>query len=106
MGRDGLNVAGLREAEKSLGDGGALVRKKLIGFWRASTPDPSGDLSFLGERKRTGSRFSASSLSREDALRLVGEAREEIAVGGIVRLNVLKTRDGYLGQLGRWDILF
>ena len=41
---------GLRAVEKSLGEGGALVRKKLTGFCSASTLDPSGDLSFLGAR--------------------------------------------------------
>jgi hypothetical protein len=50
MGRRGEVSVGLRAAEKSLGDGGAFVRKKLTGFWRLSMLDPSGDLSFLGER--------------------------------------------------------
>jgi hypothetical protein len=87
IGRRGLGVAGLR-VEKSLGDGGAFVRKKLIGFCRVSTLDPSGDLNFLGERKRVGSRFSVSSLSKEEALRLLGAERVEIAAESVVRFIV------------------
>ena len=50
IGRRGEVKVGLRAAEKPLGDGGAFVRKKLTGFWRLSMLDPSGDLSFLGDR--------------------------------------------------------
>jgi hypothetical protein len=88
IGRRGLARVGVSGAEKSLGEGRALVRKKLTGFWRVSTLDPSGDLSFLGERKRIGSRFSASSLSKEEILRLLDEERPEIAVEMVVRFNV------------------
>jgi len=78
IGRRGEERVGLRAPEKSLGDGGALVRKKLMGFWR-SMLEPSGDLSFLGERKCVGSMFSESESSKEEALRLVGEESVEIA---------------------------
>jgi hypothetical protein len=65
--------------EKSLGEGGALVRKKLVGLSR-SLELPSGFLERLGERKAMGSMFSAlSSASKAEALRLVGEERVDNA---------------------------
>ena len=91
-GRIGLRgeTIGLKALEESMGEGGAFVKKKLTGFWRVSTLDPSGDLSFLGERKRVGSRFSELSSSKDVALRLLGEERvEERAVGVIVRLEFM-----------------
>ena len=45
--------------------------------------EPLGDLNFLGERKRTGSWFSVSSLSKEEALRLLGEERELAVQAGV-----------------------
>jgi len=74
-------------AEKSLGDGGALVRKKLVGLKRESLPLPSGALERFGERKMTGSIFSKSS-SKAVALRLVGEERALDNAGGDVRLMI------------------
>lgn len=85
MGRRGDVRVGLRAAEKSLGEGGALVRKKLTGFWKLSILDPSGDLSFLGDSRWIGSTFSESESSKEAALRLVGEESVEIAIGEDVR---------------------
>jgi len=80
IGRRG-EAMGLRE-EKSLGEGGALVRKKLVGL-RRSLEVPSGFLERLGERKMMGSTFSALSLSasKAEALRLVGEVRVDNARG-------------------------
>ena len=72
--------------EKSDGEGGAFVRKKLVGFCGTSMEEPQGDLSFLG--KKRGSLFSMSSEvsnERVDALRLAGEERLESARGIIVR---------------------
>lgn len=78
MGRRGAVTAGFREEKPWVGDGGALDRKKLAGFTTASLLEPSGHLERLGERKMTGSTFSASrSSSKEVAFRLEGEAREE-----------------------------
>ena len=52
--------------------------------------DPSGDLSFFGERKKVGSWFSVSmsSNSIEEALRFVGDERVVIAVEREVRFIV------------------
>lgn len=51
--------------------------------------EPSGDLSFLGERKSVGSRFSMSMSSEKvEALRFVGEERVVIAVEEDVRFIV------------------
>ena len=50
IGLRGDVTVGLSAAEKLVGEGGAFVRKKLTGFCRVSTLDPSGDLSFLGAR--------------------------------------------------------
>ena len=58
IGRRGEVKTGLREDEKSLGEGGALVRKKLVGLRRVSFPVPSGHFERLGERKLIGSMFS------------------------------------------------
>jgi hypothetical protein len=66
---------GLREDEKSLGEGGALVKKKLTGLRRGSFPVPSGHFERLGERKMIGSMFSQLSSSKAAALRLLGEVR-------------------------------
>ena len=63
-----------------MGEGGALVRKKLVGLTKeVSLLLPSGHLERLGERKMMGSMFSELSSSKEAALRLIGEerAREE-----------------------------
>jgi hypothetical protein len=81
IGRRGEET-GLRD-EKSWGEGGALVRKKLTGLTRVSFELPSGHLERLGE-KIMGAMFSAlqfrSSASKAAALRLMGEERvEEIA---------------------------
>jgi len=65
----------LRGDERSLGEGGALVKKKLTGLVKVSLHDPSGALERLGERKMIGSMFSESSWSKAVALRLVGEVR-------------------------------
>jgi len=73
IGRRG-EVMGLRD-EKSLGEGGALVRKKLVGLRRVSFPVPSGHFDRFGERKIIGSMFSALSSSKAWALRLLGEER-------------------------------
>lgn len=64
MCRRGEAATGLRE-EKSFGEGGARVRKKLVGLQRGSLDVcvPSGCLDRLGERKMTGSMFSLLSLS-------------------------------------------
>ena len=61
IGRRGEVTLGLSAEEKSLGEGGALVRKKLIGLTEESLPVPSGALERFGDRKMTGSTFSASS---------------------------------------------
>lgn len=85
MGRRGevtLGI-GLRTEEKSLGEGGALVRKKLVGFRRVSLLDPSGAFERFGE-KMTGSIFSASS-SKVVALRFVGEESAPDNAKGDVR---------------------
>ena len=58
IGRRGEVRTGLREDEKSLGEGGALVKKKLVGLRRVSFPVPSGHFERLGERKIIGSMFS------------------------------------------------
>ena len=88
IGRRG-EVIGLRD-EKSFGDGGALVRKKFCGF-RRSFELPSGFLDRFGERKIMGSMFSELSLSasKAEALRLLGEEREDNAIGEDVRFMVL-----------------
>jgi hypothetical protein len=52
--------------EKSLGEGGALVRKKFWGL-RRSLGLPSGFLERFGERKMNGSMFSELSLSASNA---------------------------------------
>ena len=91
MGRRGevtLGV-GLRAEEKSLGEGGALVRKKLVGLRSVSLLVPSGALERFGERKMTGSIFSASS-SKVVALRLVGEERGLGNAKGHVRFMLKK----------------
>lgn len=89
IGRWGEAV-GLRE-EKSLGEGGALVRKKLVDL-RRSLEVPSGFFDRLGERKMMGSMFSALSLSasKAEALRLMGEVRVESARGEDVRFMVIE----------------
>jgi len=86
IGRRG-EVMGLQEV-KSLGEGGARVRKKFVGLRGAEVP--SGFLERLGERKMMGSMFSASlvSASKAEALRLLGEVREEIARGENVRFMI------------------
>jgi len=71
--------------ERSLGEGGALVKKKLVGLVKVSLPDPSGALARLGERKMIGSMFSESSWSKAVALRLVGEERVVGNAAGDVR---------------------
>jgi hypothetical protein len=73
IGRRGAARTGLRADEKSLGEGGALVKKILVGL-RVSFPVPSGHLDRLGERK-IGSMFSQLSSSKAAALRLLGEVR-------------------------------
>jgi hypothetical protein len=80
---------GLRD-EKSLGEGGALVRKKFCGL-TSSLELPSGFLERFGERKMKGSMFSVLSLSasKAEALRLLGEVRAEMARGEDVRFMVL-----------------
>jgi hypothetical protein len=72
---------GSSTAQKSLGDGGAFVRKILAGFWRPSMLDPLVDLNFLGGRNWIGSMFSDWESSKEAALRLVGAEKVEITVG-------------------------
>lgn len=72
--------------DENVGEGGARVRKKLVmGLQRVSLDEPSGHLERLGERKLTGSMFSASSLLKSDsyvwALRLVDEVRVVMARG-------------------------
>jgi hypothetical protein len=60
MGRwDEMGVALMGE-ERSLGEGGALVRKKLTGLVKVevSLQDPSGALERFGDRKMIGSIFS------------------------------------------------
>ena len=80
IGRRGdVRVAGLRALEKSLGDGGALVRKQLTGFAAVSLLDPSVFLDFLDENNMMGSTFSESS-SKVIALRLEGVERVDNAV--------------------------
>jgi len=73
IGRRG-ETTGFRH-EKSLGEGGAFVRKKLVGLLRVSLLVPSGFLERLGERKMMGSMFSVLSSSKVWALRLLGEVR-------------------------------
>ena len=88
IGRRG-EATGLRD-ENSLGDGGALVRKKCCGFTR-SLELPSGFLDRFGERKIIGSMFSELSLSasKAEALRLLGEERADNAIGDDVRFMML-----------------
>lgn len=69
----GLRGAGATTLLNSVGDGGALVKKKPVGFSSDEVP-----LDFLGEKKSTGLMFSVSSSSKVSALRLRGEVR----VGG------------------------
>ena len=67
----------------SLGEGGALVRKKLVGFVNVSLEEPSVALDRFGERKIAGSIFSesfAESKSKLSAFRLEGEVKEVIAI--------------------------
>lgn len=87
IGRRG-DAIGLQEV-KSLGEGGARVRKKFVGLRAAEVP--SGFLERFGERKMMGSMFSELSLSasKVEALRLLGEVRAEIARGQDVRFMVL-----------------
>ena len=87
IGRRG-DAIGLQEV-KSLGEGGARARKKLVGLRGAEVP--SGFLERFGERKMMGSMFSASSLSasKAEALRLLGEEREESARGEDVRFMMI-----------------
>jgi hypothetical protein len=63
----------------------------LVGF-RSSLGLPSGFLERLGERKMMGSMFSALSLSasKAEALRLLGEERDDNARGGDVRFIVIE----------------
>lgn len=77
--------------EKSLGEGGALVRKKFCGL-RRSLGLPSGFLERFGERKMNGLMFSALSLSasKAEALRLLGEERLDNARGEDVRFIVFE----------------
>lgn len=83
IGRRG-ETTGFRE-EKSLGEGGAFVRKKLVGLLRVSLLVPSGFLERLGDRKMMGSMFSVLSSSKVWALRLLGEVRVVgRAVGGVL----------------------
>lgn len=49
--------------EKSFGDGGAFVRKKLVGFTNVSFDDPPDAFERFGERKMIGSIFSESFVS-------------------------------------------
>jgi len=76
-------AVGVRE-EKPLDNGVvALVRRKLAGFRAESLLLLlSGHLERLGERKMTGSTFSASS-SNIAALRLTGVLREGNAIGDV-----------------------
>ncbi len=64
MCRRGDAATGFNE-EKSFGEGGARVRKKLVGLQSVSLDAwvPSGCLDRFGERKMTGSMFSLLSLS-------------------------------------------
>jgi hypothetical protein len=82
IGRRGEVAEALSE-EKSLGEGGAFVRKKLVGFTNedVSFEDPSATFERLGERKIAGSMFSeslAESKSKDSALRFEGEVRVEV----------------------------
>jgi hypothetical protein len=89
IGRRGETI-GLTD-EKSLGEGGALVRKKFWGL-RRSLGLPSGFLERFGERKMKGSMFSELSLSASnaEALRLLGEERLDNARGEDVRFMVIE----------------
>jgi hypothetical protein len=79
MGRG--DVAVFREDKSLVGDGGALVRKKLTGLTTDSLLLPSGHLERLGERKMTGSTFSAlSSSSKDAALRFTADEGVDSAI--------------------------
>lgn len=89
IGRRGEEVC-LKE-EKSLGEGGALVRKKLVGL-RRSLEVPSGFFERFGERKMMGSMFSELSLSasKVEAFRLLGDVRVDSAREEDVRFMVIE----------------
>lgn len=95
IGRRG-EVEGFRD-EKPLragGEGGAFVRKKLVGLANVSLLEPSAALDRFGDRKMEGSMFSESMVSRESkskvvALRLVGEERVFESAIVVVRFMVV-----------------
>lgn len=107
IGRRG-DVAVFREEKSLVGDGGALVRKKLTGLTTDSLLLPSGHLERLGERKMTGSTFSASSSSSKDAaLRFTADEGVDRAIGRRETHGLLKERQGeWRLQLGERSIPF
>jgi len=95
IGRRG-EVVGLRD-ENALGaggEGGAFVRKKLVGLTNVSLLEPSAAFERFGERKMEGSMFSESMVSKGSkskvaALRLVGEERVFESAIAVVRFMVV-----------------
>ena len=74
-----------------------------MGLTAESMLVPSGHLERLGERKMTGSTFSASSSSKDAALRLMAVVGVERAVGSMRLIVYAKITSEGLSARGNWE---